>query len=120
MTTTPAPEPEPLSKPATADRLVDDPGTQPREVTAPVVRKKVSVSSKTGYAWSGLVSGAVILIVLLIFILQNLETIQVSLFFWDFGLPTGVAVLLSALGGALVMALVGGARIIQLRRVAKR
>ncbi|MFC3961131.1 lipopolysaccharide assembly LapA domain-containing protein [Nocardia jiangsuensis] len=118
MTTTPAPEPNPLSE-ATADPLGDATGTQPREVSAPVQRKKVSVSSKTGYAWSGLVAGAVILIVLLIFILQNLDQVPVSLFFWDFTLPLGVTVLLSVIIGALLMSLVGGLRILQLRRLAK-
>ncbi|MET8654237.1 MULTISPECIES: LapA family protein [Nocardia] len=100
----------------------DLPGSEstPPQQPVPAASTRKSTGSRTGRAWDGLVVGIVILVVLLIFILQNLETIQVSLFFWDFGLPTGVAVLLSALGGALVMALVGGARIIQLRRVAKR
>lgn len=127
MTTTPAPEPDPLSKTApsgrlgdgSADPLVEAPGARPREVGAPVARKRVSVGSKTGYAWSGLVAGAIILVVLLIFILQNLDQVPVSLFFWDFTLPLGVTVLLSVIIGALLMALVGGLRILQLRRLAK-
>ncbi|MGV9614901.1 LapA family protein [Nocardia xishanensis] len=90
------------------------PATEP-----PTTGEKPSISSRTGYAWVGLVAGTLIMIVLLIFILQNLETIQVSLFFWEFHLPIGVAVLLSVICGALVMALVGGMRIIQLRRAAK-
>lgn len=77
------------------------------------------LSSRTGYAWVGLVVGALILVVLLIFILQNLDTVEVSLFFWDFHLPIGVTVLLSVIAGALVMALVGGVRILQLRRAVK-
>ena len=92
----------------------------PLTATVPTVTgKKTSISSRTGYAWVGLVVGALILVVLLVFILQNLQSIEVSLFFWDFNLPIGVAVLLSVILGALVMALVGGLRIMQLRRVAK-
>ncbi len=79
-----------------------------------------SLSSRTGYTWTGLVTGVLILVLLLIFILQNLEQIQVRFFFWDFSLPLGVTVLLSMIGGALVMASVGGARILQLRRAAKK
>lgn len=100
-----------------ADDLPDPDAFQPPQT--PTVTSKKSISSRTGYAWVGLVAGALILIILLIFILQNLESIRVSLFFWQFNLPIGVAVLLSVIGGALVMALVGGVRIMQLRRAAK-
>ncbi|HLS79084.1 MAG TPA: lipopolysaccharide assembly protein LapA domain-containing protein [Nocardia sp.] len=82
--------------------------------------REVSLTSRAGYAWTALVLGALILILLLVFILQNLTSVGVRLFFWEFTLPLGVAVLLSVIGGALVMALVGGVRILQLRRVAKR
>ncbi|MEV0028027.1 lipopolysaccharide assembly protein LapA domain-containing protein [Nocardia sp. NPDC050793] len=95
------------------------PPPTPPATKPPMTGEKPSISSRTGYAWVGLVVGTLIMIVLLIFILQNLETIQVSLFFWEFHLPIGVAVLLSVICGALVMALVGGMRILQLRRAAK-
>ncbi|MEV0292934.1 lipopolysaccharide assembly protein LapA domain-containing protein [Nocardia sp. NPDC050710] len=102
------PDPEPVRR-------------EPPPVTGPTkTGAKKSISSRTGYAWVALVTGALILVILLIFILQNLETIEVSLFFWHFNLPIGVAVLLSVIAGALVMALVGGVRILQLRRAAKR
>ncbi|WP_280241077.1 LapA family protein [Nocardia abscessus] len=105
------PEPDPdLSHPKRASR----PSTPPAATT------NKSLSSRTGYAWSGLVTGVLILVVLLVFILQNLEQIQVHFFFWNFSLPLGVTVLLSVIGGALVMASVGGVRILQLRRAAKK
>ncbi|MFI6168244.1 lipopolysaccharide assembly LapA domain-containing protein [Nocardia sp. NPDC051052] len=86
----------------------------------PAAKRRQSLSSRTGNTWIGLIAGALILIVLLVFILQNLDQVQVGLFFWHFSLPLGVAVLLSVIGGALVMALVGGVRILQLRRAAKK
>ncbi|WP_063050687.1 LapA family protein [Nocardia arthritidis] len=95
-------------------RYTTPPGAPP---VAPVNK---SLSSRTGYAWSGLVTGVLILVLLLIFILQNLEQIQVHFFFWDFSLPLGVTVLLSVIGGALIMASVGGVRILQLRKAAKQ
>ncbi|MGO4617255.1 lipopolysaccharide assembly LapA domain-containing protein [Nocardia sp. 2YAB30] len=104
-----------------------DPDVSPNRPGAPPVTESAlrpttskSLSSRTGHTWTALIAGALILVLLLIFILQNLETVEVSLFFWHFSLPLGVAVLLSVIGGALVMALVGGARILQLRRVAKK
>ncbi|WP_084495044.1 LapA family protein [Nocardia shimofusensis] len=92
---------------------------EPPTVAPEVPGESKSLRSRTGYAWMSLIAGALILILLLVFILQNLTSVEVSLFFWEFNLPLGVAVLLSVIGGALVMALVGGVRIMQLRRVAK-
>jgi uncharacterized integral membrane protein len=92
----------------------------PRPSAPPAATTNKSLSSRTGYAWSGLVTGVLILVVLLVFILQNLEQTQVDFFFWNFSLPLGVTVLLSVIGGALVMASVGGVRILQLRRAAKK
>ncbi|MFC4126576.1 LapA family protein [Nocardia rhizosphaerae] len=76
--------------------------------------------SRTGYTWIGLLAAAVIGIVLLIFIIQNLDQANVNLLFWDFSLPLGITVLLSVIAGALVMGLVGGVRILQLRHAAKK
>ncbi|WP_433602106.1 LapA family protein [Nocardia sp. CA-135953] len=82
--------------------------------------RKSVMKSRTGDTWVALVAATLIGIVLLIFILQNLEQQRVDLFFWSFSMPVGIMVLLSVIAGALVMALVGGVRIIQLRRAAKR
>ncbi|MET8774879.1 lipopolysaccharide assembly protein LapA domain-containing protein [Nocardia sp. NPDC050713] len=109
------PEASRRDKPAVPPTTPPPPATRP-----PMTGAKPSISSRTGYAWVGLVTGTLIMILLLIFILQNLQTVEVSMFFWNFHLPLGVAVLLSVILGALVMALVGGMRIMQLRRAAKR
>ncbi|GGK42629.1 LapA family protein [Nocardia camponoti] len=77
-------------------------------------------NTRTGYAWIGLLIAAIIGIVLLIFILQNLEQAQVDVLFWNFSMPLGITVLLSVIGGALVMGLVGGARMLQMRHAAKK
>ncbi|MGW4767584.1 LapA family protein [Nocardia sp. NPDC004278] len=90
-----------------------------RKTVEPTGRKTVA-KTRTGQTWVGLIVAALIGIVVLIFILQNLEEQRVDLFFWDFSLPVGIMVLLSVIAGALVMALVGGVRIFQLRRAVKR
>ncbi|MGK8523397.1 LapA family protein [Nocardia asteroides] len=95
-------------------------GRTPRPSAPATSATAKSLSSRTGYAWTGLVTGVLILVLLLIFIVQNLEQVQVQFFFWTFSLPLGVTVLLSMIGGALVMASVGGVRILQLRRAAKK
>jgi uncharacterized integral membrane protein len=65
-------------------------------------------------------AAALVLLFLLIFILQNSQQVRVSFFGADGNLPLGVAMLLSAVAGALLVVLVGTARIVQLRVVARR
>jgi putative membrane protein len=71
-------------------------------------------------AWTGVIAGAVILLLLLIFILENTQSVTISFLGADGDVPLGVALLLAAVGGALVVGLVGIARVVQLRRRAKR
>ncbi|SFA60414.1 Uncharacterized integral membrane protein [Rhodococcoides kroppenstedtii] len=70
--------------------------------------------------YTGLVVGAIVLVVLMVFILQNLDSVPIHLFGWTFDLPVGIGMLLAAVAGALVMATAGGVRILQVRRAAKR
>ena len=55
------------------------------------------------------------MILLLVFIIQNNVSTKFDYFTWQFSLPLGVAMLLAALAGALIMALVGSVRMIQMR-----
>jgi uncharacterized integral membrane protein len=77
-------------------------------------------ATKTGIAFSGLLAGAIVLIVLLVFILENTASVRISFFGASGHLPLGVALLLAAIGGALLTGIVGAARIVQLRRHVKR
>lgn len=73
--------------------------------------KKRGVS---GAVWAALISGVIILILLLVFIIQNNVSTQFEYMAWQFSLPLGAAMLLSAVAGALVMALVGSVRMFTL------
>lgn len=79
-----------------------------------------SSGGKLGSAWIGLVLGALVTILLLIFIAQNTASTDVSYFGWQFTLPLGVLVLFAAIAGALIMALFAGFRILQLRMRARK
>jgi uncharacterized integral membrane protein len=70
--------------------------------------------------WSALIVGFLILIFLLVFILQNTDSATVHFFAWQWNLPIGVGILLAAVCGGLLTVFAGTARIIQLRRAAKR
>ena|SRR5579884_2441998 len=69
---------------------------------------------------TGLIAGAAILTVVLIFIIQNTHSVDISLLGAHLQLPLAVALLLGAVAGALLMAAAGTARITQLRRVIRR
>lgn len=75
---------------------------------------------KLGSAWVALVVGAVITVVLLVFVVQNNHNVETRFFGWEFSLPQGVQLLLAAIAGALIMALFAGVRILQLRMRARR
>lgn len=77
-------------------------------------------TTKTGIAFGALIAGAIVLILLLVFILENTKSVQISFFGASGHLPLGVALLLAAIGGALLTGIVGAARIFQLRRHVKR
>jgi uncharacterized integral membrane protein len=76
--------------------------------------------SRMGEVWVALVVAAFVFLLLLIFILQNGQRAQVSFLGAHGHLPMGVALLLAAVFGVLLVALPGTARIIQLRMLGRR
>lgn len=76
--------------------------------------------TRTSRAWTSLVLFSVVLIILLIFILQNLDDVKVSFLGLSGTLPLAVAMLFSAVAGALLVAIPGVGRMIQLRRTVRR
>lgn len=74
----------------------------------------------TGGTWIALILGTLILILLLIFIVQNNVEASFAYFGWQFTLPLGVAMLFAAIAGVLVAGLLGSVRLFKLsRRVRK-
>jgi uncharacterized integral membrane protein len=76
--------------------------------------------TRTSGLWVAVGFFAVVLLLLLIFILQNGAKVDVSYLGAHGHLPLGVALLLSAVCGVLLVVLAGAARISQLRTVARR
>ncbi|MHC5558273.1 LapA family protein [Kocuria sp. U4B] len=74
----------------------------------------------SGAMWVALVLGLLVLILLLVFILQNNIPADFRYLGWSFSLPLGVAMLFAAIAGALVMALVGSVRLLTLGRRVRR
>jgi uncharacterized integral membrane protein len=76
--------------------------------------------TRTGSLWIASVLFAAVLLLLLVFILQNTRPAEIAFFGARARLPVGVALLLAAVFGVLLVALPGTARILQLRFLARR
>jgi len=88
--------------------------------TAPGLPQHKLRRTRVSGLWTALACFAVVLLLLLIFILQNSKTVDISYFGAHGHLPLGVALLLAAVCGVLLVILPGAARIIQLRSTARR
>ena len=111
--------PGPIEPPVASSK-----GTPPDPTATPgeyLVSPQSAVKfTRAAALWSALIVGFVILILLLVFIMQNTDDTTIHLFAWEWNLPVGVAILLAAVCGGLLTVAVGTARIIQLRRAAKK
>jgi uncharacterized integral membrane protein len=85
-------------------------------VTTPKKQRPTRISG----TWVAVLVAIVLLIFLLVFILQNLTDVTVKFLGIQATMPQGVALLFGAIAGAVTVALVGAARILQLRRQTKK
>ncbi|MEV4130556.1 lipopolysaccharide assembly protein LapA domain-containing protein [Dactylosporangium sp. NPDC049742] len=100
----------PLARPATLTQQ------DPTDQAAP----PAGSMPRTGAVWFGICAAALFLVVLIVFMLQNTRSIEVT-FLWMHGnLPLAMALLVAAVGAAIVTMTVGAARITQLRRLSRR
>jgi uncharacterized integral membrane protein len=70
--------------------------------------------------WIGLITAAVVLVLLIIFIAQNTSRASIHFLGWSGHLSLGLLMLIAAVCGLLIAALPGTIRILQLRRSLKR
>ncbi|XAS62823.1 lipopolysaccharide assembly protein LapA domain-containing protein [Micrococcaceae bacterium Sec5.8] len=76
--------------------------------------------TRAGMVWAAVACALVVLILLIAFILQNQEYVQVKFFGLEGSVPLGIALFIAAVGGGVLVAIAGAARIIQLRVTAHR
>lgn len=76
--------------------------------------------SRTGAVWVGICVTVLLLGLLIVFIAQNTETVDVSFLWLDGTVPLAVALLVAAAGAGLLATIVGTIRIAQLRRLNRR
>jgi len=141
MTTDPQPAPTQGEAPSAQPALEDTPQVPPQPAAPPEQAQPEPVPpqqaappaaappplpqhrikrTRTSGIWVAVGFFAVVLLLLLIFILQNSTDVSVSYLGLHGHLPLGVALLLAAVSGVLLVVLAGAARISQLRTTARR
>lgn len=95
-----------------------EPTPTPPAASHPEVRRMRR--TRISGVWVGITLSALVLLVLLVFIIENGATVDIAFFGAHGRLPLGVALLLAAICGVLLVAVPGYGRIIQLRRAVKR
>ena len=94
-------------------------GSSPPPEPTPQPKRK-PMRTRISSIRTALIAGALLLVVVLIFIIQNAHAVNISFLGAHLSLPLAVALLLAAIAGALIMAAAGTARITQLRQVMRR
>jgi uncharacterized integral membrane protein len=123
---TPQVPPQPAAPPEQAQpepvppQQATPPTAPPTAVHPPLPPQHRIKRTRTSGIWVAVGFFAVILLLLLIFILQNGTQVSVSYLGMHGHLPLGVALLLAAVCGVLLVVLAGAARISQLRTTARR
>ena len=72
--------------------------------------------TRAGAAWVGIVVGAAVLVLLIVFMLQNTVPVEVAFFGLRGSAPLAVTLLIAGVGFAVVTLIVGSLRMGQLRR----
>ena len=116
--------PEPPTVPTAQPPQSQPPQSQPPQAQPPQAQppqaEPALLHSRSGGLWTGLILSAIVLIFLLVFILQNQISVTIRFLGFAGSVPVGVALLLAAIAGLLLVAIPGGVRIMQLRRAARR
>jgi uncharacterized integral membrane protein len=102
------------SDPNPARASQDEPGA------AAIPEHHVIRRTRAGGLWVALAVSVVVLVLLLVFILENGQRVDLGFFGAHATLPLGVALLLAAAAGALIVVIPGTGRILQLRIIARR
>lgn len=76
--------------------------------------------TRAALVWAATVIGLVLLSLLIVFILQNQEPVQVQYLGFVGSVPLGMALFIAAVAGGLLVATAGAVRITQLRIIAAR
>lgn len=103
----------------------DESATEPRQPAPESSKAGRSVSdplrsSRTSGLWIAVAASGVVLVLLIIFIAQNTDPVDVRFLSWEGKTPLAVALLIATVAGLFLATIAGSLRILQLRRRVKR
>jgi putative membrane protein len=115
------PGPDSMEAGGQVDADADRPAEPVQGATRPIPQPTKDLPSTwAGRLWVGLCMTAVVFVALIVFLLQNTRTTQVTFLWMEGSAPLAVALLIAAVAATLLTLLVGTVRITQLRRRARR
>ncbi len=114
--TTPGPPPD-LQEPESGSVAPSRPDAGTRSGAESLPARRHTRLSAT---WTGVVAALIVLVVLIVFIAENTQHSTVALFGLHGSAPVAVLLLIAAVAGALIVVMVGAARLLQLRLADRR
>jgi uncharacterized integral membrane protein len=109
-----AAQPPPAQSAPVPAAPAEPPATPPPAEADPLRRSRAS------NFWVAIVGFGILLVLLVIFILQNRQSVEVSYLGLNGHMPLAAAMLISVAAGLLLAAIAGSVRILQLRRRVRR
>jgi lipopolysaccharide assembly protein A len=103
-----------------SDTAPEKPHETSARATATAAPKQHVERTRISATYKGLLVGVVVLVLLLVFVLENTQRVKINYFGASGHVPLGVAFLVAAIAGAILVAVIGTARIMQLRRRIRR
>jgi len=116
--------PIPGAVPSTAaDKVIQPPQPTPKP-SPELAREPAPLAqvphTRAGAAWVALVTAALLAVLLIIFLVQNTRSIEISFLWMTASTPVAVALVIAAVGSVLLTLILGTARIAQLRRLVRK
>ncbi len=107
---------DPPHAPASDEGPAGSPSPEAGSPPAPTTRRPTRASA----VWAATGTALLLLVLLIVFILQNSTKVSVHFLWLTGGIPLGMALLIAAVGGGVLVAIAGAARVTQLRWSARR
>ncbi|MGO4384899.1 LapA family protein [Specibacter sp. RAF43] len=96
------------------------PENTPPHPTSEPVQSKPNIVTRASMMWVATSAGLLVLVLLIILILQNQESVTLHYLGLNGTVSIGVGLFIGAVGGGILVAIAGTVRIIQLRTRARR
>ena len=116
------PQGAPTRQPPSANGTRPEPvqPTSAPQASPPQAPQRRQLRTRISGVRTALIAGFIVLILVVIFVIQNAAAVNISFLGAHLRVSLAVAILIAAIAGALVMTAAGTARITQLRQVMRR